>query len=80
MIISTKKKYFFLPFFKSPMKEVREEDIAPSAPHEKKAFLVEYEGPTQLYRLLNHRHEVDPTFLCRNINYERIKKKTKALG
>lgn len=62
------------------MKECTEEDIAPSAPHEKTAFLNEYEGPTQLYRLLNHRHEVDPTFLYRNINYDRPRRKAKLIG
>lgn len=43
----------------------------PPSNNEKKSFLLEYEGPTQLYRILHHRHQTDPTFLYRNINYQR---------
>ena len=33
--------------------------------------MLEYEAPTQLYRVLHHRHQSDPAFLYRNINYQR---------
>ena len=79
-----KFKYFFpeIPkhdFLEMKMDRVAEEDSVQSTPAETKVFLNEYEGLTHLYRLLHARQLADPTFLNRNINYNRRKiKKVKS--
>ena len=55
------------------MKDDQDAEIPANPPStgEKKGFMLEYERPTQLYRILHHRHQSDPAFLYRNINYQR---------
>lgn len=40
----------------------------------KEAFLMEFEGPTKLYRLLHNRSQEEPLFLNRNLQYEKRRK------
>ena len=57
------------------MDRVAEEDSVQSTPAETKAFLNEYEGLTHLYRLLHARQLSDPSFLHRNIKFNKKKPK-----